>query len=282
MDDIESLRVVEALLFVSEEPLTTQRIAEVLECDKREASRLVTELAEKFNANGRAVSVEEVAGGYQLRTKSDLAPWIRKYLASRPVRLSRAALEVLAVVAYRQPITRHEIESVRGVDCSAVLQSLLERKLVKIMGRKDVPGRPIIYGTTRQFLEHFNLPDLTQLPTLREFAEPPGGHAHPPDETDDLEEGGEEAAVAGEGAATGRQEEDTGEASFTRGGTGAEAEDEAGFEPEEETDDETRSGAVLGEEGEDDDVDEEGFDEEEVGAEEVDLDDDDFDDEEDD
>jgi segregation and condensation protein B len=240
----------------------------------------VTALAEKFNANGRAVSGEEVAGGYQLRTKSDLAPWIRKYLASRPVRLSRAALEVLAVVAYRQPITRHEIESIRGVDCSAVLQSLLERRLVKIMGRKDVPGRPIIYGTTRQFLEHFNLPDLTQLPTLREFAEPPGGHARPPDGTEDQEEGegAMEAGAAGEGAAEDAGEESAGETSFTRGGAGAEAEDEAGFEPEEETDDEARGGAVFQEEDEDDgdeEVDPEELDLEDLDEEELDDEDDD-------
>jgi len=103
MDDSESLRVVEALLFVSEEPLTAQRIAEVLECEKREATRLVEGLAEKFNSNGRAVSIEQIAGGWQLRTKTDLAPWIRKYLATRPVRLSRAALEVLAVVERERP-----------------------------------------------------------------------------------------------------------------------------------------------------------------------------------
>jgi segregation and condensation protein B len=264
MDDTESLRVIEALLFVSEGPLTVQRIAEVLDCEKREASRLVKSLAEKFNSNGRAVSIEEIAGGYQLRTKTDMAPWIRKYLATRPVRLSRAALEVMAVVAYRQPITRHEIESIRGVDCSAVLQSLLERKLVKIMGRKDVPGRPIIYGTTRQFLEHFNLSDLTQLPTLREFAEPPGGHARPEGEEDGVAE-----AIEGDAGETG-DDQNAGADSFARRGAGTEVEDEAGVEAEGET-------ASGGEAEADDDADEiEGFDvdEEEVDEDEFDEDDD--------
>jgi segregation and condensation protein B len=179
MDDAEGVRIIEALLFVSEEPLTGQRIAEILGCERREAVRLARKLRDQYEANGRAVGVEEVAGGFQLRTRQDLVPWIRKFLASRPARLSRPALEVLAVVAYRQPVTRQEIEAIRGVDCSGVLQNLLERALIKIMGRKDVPGRPIIYGTTRRFLEQFSLSDLSELPTLREFAEPPGGHARP-------------------------------------------------------------------------------------------------------
>lgn len=252
MEDLEGLRVVEALLFVSDEPLTTQRIAEVLDCDKREATRLVKSLAEKFNSNGRAVSVEEIAGGWQLRTKTDLAPWIRKYLATRPVRLSRAALEVMAVVAYRQPITRHEIESIRGVDCSAVLQSLLERKLIKIMGRKDVPGRPIIYGTTRQFLEHFNLSDLAQLPDLREFEEPPGGHAKAPEDGDGESD---------------QSEQGTTEGSFARGATEAEEENEAGIDASEETEDrgfsetEDEVGDAGGEEARGEAFDDEVFDE---------------------
>jgi segregation and condensation protein B len=198
MDDAEGVRIIEALLFVSEEPLTGQRIAEILECERREALRLARKLREQYETNGRAVSVEEVAGGFQLRTRQDLVPWIRKYLASRPARLSRPALEVLAVVAYRQPVTRQEIEAIRGVDCSGVLQSLLERAMIKIMGRKDVPGRPIIYGTTRRFLEQFSLSDLSQLPTLREFAEPPGGHARPEGEA---AEGTAEGEAAGEAAA---------------------------------------------------------------------------------
>lgn len=245
MEDLESLRVVEALLFVSEDPLTTQRIADILGCEKREATRLVRALTERYDSNGRAVSIREIAGGYQLRTKEDLAPWIRKYLASRPVRLSRAALEVLAVVAYRQPLTRQEIESIRGVDCSAVLQNLLERKLLKIMGRKDVPGRPIIYGTTRQFLGHFNLKDLSELPTLKEFAEPPGGHARPEGAEATGAEAGEGEAAVGEGdapagpgsgadaapnAPAGPQDDE----SFPRGASGV---SEAGTDADEEDED---------------------------------------------
>ena len=250
MEEQESLRIVEALLFVSDDPLTTQRIADILGCEKRDATRFVRALTDKYDANGRAVSIREVAGGYQLRTKEDLAPWIRKFLAARPVRLSRAALEVLAVVAYRQPLTRQEIESIRGVDCSAVLQSLLERKLVKMMGRKDVPGRPIIYGTTRQFMEHFNLSSLTDLPTLKEFAEPPGGHARP------------EGAALGEGEVLGEGEapaEPQNNESFTRG---ASASSEAGTDANEE------EFSVDEVEVEQDEIEETGDDEEEADDEE--------------
>jgi len=191
MDDADGLRIVEALLFASQEPLPAQRIAEVVGCDKKEAARLVRALGERYDEEGRAVAVEEVAGAFQIRTRPDLAPWVRKLFAARPAKLSRAALETLAIVAYRQPVTRPDVEKIRGVDCGAVLGTLLERRLVKIMGRMDIPGRPIIYGTTREFLELFGLKDLSQLPTLREFAPPAGGHARPDaeGETDRTQEG---------------------------------------------------------------------------------------------
>jgi segregation and condensation protein B len=113
----------------------------------------------------------EVAGGWQFRTNPDNAEWVRKMLASKPVRLSRAALETLAVIAYRQPVTRAEIEDVRGVDSGGVLKLLLDRRLIKIIGKKEEIGRPSLYGTTKDFLEFFGLKDLTNLPTLREFHE---------------------------------------------------------------------------------------------------------------
>jgi len=202
MDDLEGTRIVEALLFVSPEPLASQRIAEVLGCDKKEAARLARALGERYDEQGSAVAVEEVAGGFQIRTRSDLAPWVRKLLAARPSKLSRAALETLAIVAYRQPVTRTDIEKIRGVDSSGVLQSLMDRKLVKIMGRMDVPGRPIIYGTTRSFLELFGLSDLSELPTLKEFEEPPGGHARPEGSETGTGAGGAEGERH-EGAASG-------------------------------------------------------------------------------
>jgi len=113
----------------------------------------------------------EVAGGWQLRTDPDSGEFVRRFLRVKPHRLTRAALETLAIIAYRQPVTRPEIEDVRGVDSGAVVKALLERRLIKILGKKDEVGRPILYGTTREFLEFFALKDLSALPTLREFHE---------------------------------------------------------------------------------------------------------------
>jgi segregation and condensation protein B len=229
MDDLEGLRILEALLFVSPDPLPPQRIAEVLGCDKKEATRLARALGQRYDEQGSALGVEEVAGGYQIRTRPDLGPWVRKLLAARPSKLSRAALETLAIVAYRQPVTRTDVEKIRGVDSSGVLQNLMDRRLVKIMGRMDVPGRPIIYGTTRSFLELFGLADLSQLPTLKEFEEPRGGHARP----EGSEEGGQ--AAQGEGAPEGATHEEEGSAAATAEGetaapSDAEPEDGGGLD----------------------------------------------------
>jgi segregation and condensation protein B len=117
------------------------------------------------------VVLHEVAGGWQLRSSPDNSAFARRFLKVKPQRLTRAALETLAIIAYRQPVTRPEVEEIRGVDCGAVVKALLERKLIKILGKKEEPGRPILYGTSREFLEFFALKDLASLPTLREFHE---------------------------------------------------------------------------------------------------------------
>jgi segregation and condensation protein B len=117
------------------------------------------------------VTLVDLGGRWQLRTEPQAGVYVRRLLQVRPLRLTRAALETLAIIAYRQPITRPEMEDLRGVDCGAVTKALLERKLIRILGKKDEPGRPLIFGTTKEFLELFNLRDLTQLPTLREFQE---------------------------------------------------------------------------------------------------------------
>jgi segregation and condensation protein B len=117
--------------------------------------------------------VVQVAGGYQLRTPVEHGAFVRRLLRQRPPRLSRAMLETVAIVAYRQPCTRVEVEAIRGVDCDAVINTLLERSLIRMVGRKDAPGRPILYATTREFLEVFGLPDLSALPPLRELVEDP-------------------------------------------------------------------------------------------------------------
>jgi segregation and condensation protein B len=134
-------------------------------------AQALDQLAGHYRDGVSGVVLQEVAGGWQLRSAPDNAEFARRFLRVKPQRLTRAALETLAIVAYRQPVTRPEIEDVRGVDSGAVVKALLERKLVRILGRKEEPGRPILYGTTREFLEFFAVKDLSSLPTLREFHE---------------------------------------------------------------------------------------------------------------
>ena len=166
----EKLAILEALIFASETPLTPERAADVLtDMEKKEILPLFEELGREYEARGGGILLVQVAGGFQFRTRPEMAPWIRKLKAARPAMLSPAALETLAVVAYRQPLVKSEIDRIRGVDVSGALKGLLEKKLVRIVGRKDVPGKPIIYGTTKRFLEVFNLKDLSELPTLRDL-----------------------------------------------------------------------------------------------------------------
>jgi segregation and condensation protein B len=142
----------------------------VLETVPRDTVRLaLADLASAYAASGRGILLDEVANGYQLRTAKEHAFYVRKLLAAKPPRLSRPLLETVAIVAYRQPVTRPEIEQLRGVDCGGVIDTLLERRLIKIGGRKDAPGRPVIYVTTPEFLEVFSLKDLSSLPDLEEF-----------------------------------------------------------------------------------------------------------------
>ena len=166
----EKVAIIEALIFASETPLTAERVAEILpDAEKKEIVSLLEGLTREYEERGGGICLREVAGGFQFRTRTDLAPWLRKLKAGRPAMLSPAAMETLAVVAYRQPLVKSEVDRIRGVDASGALKGLLEKKLVRIVGRKDVPGKPIIYGTTRKFLEVFNLKDLSELPTLREL-----------------------------------------------------------------------------------------------------------------
>ena len=164
--------IIESLLFVADGPLTMQRLGEVLEGVEREDVRsTLDELQAELESNQRGVRLVEVAGGYQLRTAAVNADWVKKFLGGRPARMGRATLETLAIIAYRQPITRGEIEAIRGVDVDGVINTLLERSLIRAVARKDVPGRPFLYGTTPEFLQLFNLKDLTHLPTLKEMEE---------------------------------------------------------------------------------------------------------------
>ena len=169
-EDVKS--ILESLLFVADGPLTVQRLTEVIDgAGKDDIRSVLEELDNELQDSRRGIRLVEVAGGYQLRTAKANADWVKKFLGGRPARMGRATLETLAIVAYRQPITKAEIEAIRGVDVDGVITTLLERNLVRAVARKDVPGRPFLYGTTPEFLELFNLKDLAQLPTLKEMEE---------------------------------------------------------------------------------------------------------------
>jgi segregation and condensation protein B len=170
-DKVERVtRIVEALLFASDRPLTLQRLKELTH--QRTTRRIEAGLVVlKEDYEGRGIVLHEVAGGWQFRTAPECSEWVQQLVAGRPVRLSRAQLETLAIIAYRQPITRPEIDDIRGVDSSGTLHVLLDRNLVRVLGKKEEPGRPLLYGTTKEFLEFFNLSQLRDLPTLREFHE---------------------------------------------------------------------------------------------------------------
>lgn len=170
---VEIQGILEALLFVSAEPLPLARLVAVMgTVSKGEVEEALHHLGRALDQEGRGVRLVAVAGGYRLVTKQDYASWVKRLdKAKTAAKLSRSALESLAIIAYKQPLVRGEIEEIRGVETSGVLRTLLERKLVRIVGRKEVPGRPIMYGTTKFFLEHFGLSDLSQLPPLREFKE---------------------------------------------------------------------------------------------------------------
>jgi len=172
MEANEKRRIVEALILSSSEPISAAKLAEIIPyCKPGHAKDLVNELNTEYADQHRAFEIWEVAGGYQLRTRAEFSGYLQKLQKERILRLSQAALETLAIVAYRQPATRAEIEDVRGVDVGAVLKSLLERHLIRIAGQREVPGRPMLYGTTRRFLEVFGLDQLKDLPTLREVDE---------------------------------------------------------------------------------------------------------------
>jgi len=160
--------VLEAMLFASDVPLEVERIREVLDLENVAAARgLAEDLITRYEAEPRGLAIVEVGGGYRMVTRPELAPWLVRLARARTrVRLSRPALETLAIIAYKQPVSRPELDAVRGVNSDAVLDNLLERRLIRIGGRKEAPGRPFLYETTREFLVAFGLRDLTDLPKV--------------------------------------------------------------------------------------------------------------------
>ena len=216
--------IVESLLFAAGTPLPLKRMVDILQGPSAKDLRgAVERLMATYNQPGRGITLQAVAGGFQLRSAPTNAEWVRALLRERPARLGRAALETLAVIAYKQPATRAEIEAVRGVDCDSAITTLLARRLIKIAGRKEAVGRPLMYGTTPEFLEVFGLNDLGQLPALKEI----GPVQEPEDETvtddgdewrataEDPQPGGSKLAASGggddpHGAGDGERAEDDG------------------------------------------------------------------------
>ncbi len=164
-------RVLQSLLLVADKPVSIDALHQSTGIAKKSLKEALERMALELREAESGIVLEEVSGGWQFRTDVESAEYVRRFLQVKPQRLTRAAVETLAIIAYRQPVTRPEIEEIRSVDSAAVLKALLDRRLVKILGKKEEVGRPILYGTTKEFLEFFALKDLASLPTLREFQE---------------------------------------------------------------------------------------------------------------
>jgi segregation and condensation protein B len=184
-------RIIESVLFAAAAPVSLRRLVDILEGPSaKEVQAAMARLQQQYAPGQRGIQVHEVAGGYQLRTARENAEWVRAVFRDKPARLGRAALETLAIVAYKQPVTRSEIEAIRGVDVDGVVATLLARRLIKISGRKEAVGRPLLYTTTAEFLEAFGLKDLNDLPSLKELGPVTDAEEHdtaretaPPDAT---------------------------------------------------------------------------------------------------
>jgi segregation and condensation protein B len=172
MSKVRNPAILEALLFASSKPLSMDNLSESSGWEKKEIRESLKALKDEYEAQGRGFTLEEVAGGFQLRSDPRFSEQVSKLFASRAKRrFTRSSLETLSIIAYRQPVTRAEVEQIRGVDSGAVLKTLLSQVMIRVLGRKEAPGRPILYGSTREFLEYFGLRDLESLPTLEEVAE---------------------------------------------------------------------------------------------------------------
>jgi segregation and condensation protein B len=170
MEDREKKSVLEALLFLSGEPITLSTIKDAIDLPESEIKRLMDELITQYRERNGGVFIAEIANGYQMVTNPGYSEWVIKFRSTQlSTRLSMPALETLSIIAYKQPIIKAEIEQLRGVNSDSAVKTLLEKRLIKVMGRKEAPGRPFLYGTTREFLQYFGLKDLTELPTLKDL-----------------------------------------------------------------------------------------------------------------
>jgi segregation and condensation protein B len=174
MNELDVKPILESLFFVSDSPIRFEVLVEILpESSKEDILEGIRRIQAEYGDPSKGIELAEIAGGYQFRTKPGWAEWVNRLKKTKAVKLSQAALETLAIVAYRQPVIRPTIEEIRGVDSGSVLHTLMERGLIKMMGRKDLPGRPIVYGTSKAFLELFSLSSLSDLPKLQEIQPPP-------------------------------------------------------------------------------------------------------------
>jgi segregation and condensation protein B len=172
LEDKEAKAVLEAMLFIAGEPLGLDALKKLVELDKPRMDQLLKELVNEYSLRNAGILIVEVAEGYQMVTNPACSPYVRKLISTAvPKRLSPSSLETIAIIAYKQPIIKAEIEAIRGVNSDGVIKTLLERRLIKILGRKEAPGRPLMYGTTHEFLQYFGLKDLSELPTLKELNE---------------------------------------------------------------------------------------------------------------
>ncbi len=203
-------RALEAILFVSDEPLAATVLAQALDVDRRTAERMLEELAAELERQDRGLVLRNVAGGWQLFTHPDTETFVERFvLSSRHARLTKASLETLAIVAYKQPVTRHQIAAIRGVNSDGVLKSLMDRGLLTEVGREDVPGRPVLYGTTPEFLQRLGVPSLTALPSLAPLLDAVDGDEEQEAEPESAPEGPVEVAgPVGAGSVAGLLEEE--------------------------------------------------------------------------
>ena len=171
MDLSEAKGIIEAVIFAADGPVSLEQLGQLLETlDGNAVVKAVRELQQEYEKTRRSFQIVEIANGFQLRTRHEYAPWIKKFYTTEiSSRLSVSALEALAIIAYKQPATRAEVEEVRGVNSDSVIRTLLERNLIRLLGRKQAPGMPMLFGTTTEFLMHFGLRDLSELPSVEEI-----------------------------------------------------------------------------------------------------------------
>ena len=170
MDDPKLKTIVEALIFCSSSPLKIDRIKEIAKADRNEIIQVIEELNQDYEKSGRSFHIRKIAGGYQFYALPEFSAYLKELLKTKPIVLSSPSLETLAMIAYRQPITRLEVENIRGVDSTGVIRNLLEKDLIRIVGKKDIIGKPLLYGTTPLFLKHFGLNSVSELPKIEELA----------------------------------------------------------------------------------------------------------------